>query len=580
VPFDYRFFPDWFFWGKAPIVQIMGVIGVLFRVTGALCLFLYGMKVMSDGIQQAAGNRLQRVLNFMTGNRLMGVMTGFVITAIIQSSSATTVMVVSFVNAGLLTLIQSIGVIMGANIGTTVTAWIVSLVGFSLDISALALPAVGVGFIARVIKWKFRNLGEVLMGLGLLFLGLNFLTKSMPPLGDSVNIIASLSNFGFVSSLIGVGAGLLMTLITHSSSASTAIMLTMAFNGVVGYEMAAAMILGANIGTTVDAALSAIGAKTAAKRAALVHVLFNVIGTFWALPLLKPLLMLVDILTPGTIGAVYDPLIPAHLAMLHTVFNVINTLLFLPFVKPFAALVSFFIKDDKEEAVSVHYQLAYQSGALQDTPELNILRAEKEIRDMAGISSSMYARVSEMLKTLRETEDREEAVNVLVEEMKKKEEYADEMREALTAFIIECTREHLNRRSEHRVSQLLRIIADLEDMTDDCYSISLLLERSVKKNLIFKGKEMEALEPYVALVEDFLDFLQEHLGKRLTPEDRERAESLEADIDESRNRLRKLGRKRIEAGEDVKTELLFIDLVRRIEKLGDYCFDITGALSY
>ncbi|MDR1288435.1 MAG: Na/Pi cotransporter family protein [Treponema sp.] len=558
----------------------MGVIGVLFRVTGALCLFLYGMKVMSDGIQQAAGNRLQRVLNFMTGNRLMGVMTGFVITAIIQSSSATTVMVVSFVNAGLLTLIQSIGVIMGANIGTTVTAWIVSLVGFSLDISALALPAVGVGFIARVIKWKFRNLGEVLMGLGLLFLGLNFLTKSMPPLGDSVNIIASLSNFGFVSSLIGVGAGLLMTLITHSSSASTAIMLTMAFNGVVGYEMAAAMILGANIGTTVDAALSAIGAKTAAKRAALVHVLFNVIGTFWALPLLKPLLMLVDILTPGTIGAVYDPLIPAHLAMLHTVFNVINTLLFLPFVKPFAALVSFFIKDDKEEAVSVHYQLAYQSGALQDTPELNILRAEKEIRDMAGISSSMYARVSEMLKTLRETEDREEAVNVLVEEMKKKEEYADEMREALTAFIIECTREHLNRRSEHRVSQLLRIIADLEDMTDDCYSISLLLERSVKKNLIFKGKEMEALEPYVALVEDFLDFLQEHLGKRLTPEDRERAESLEADIDESRNRLRKLGRKRIEAGEDVKTELLFIDLVRRIEKLGDYCFDITGALSY
>ncbi|MDR1105531.1 MAG: Na/Pi cotransporter family protein, partial [Treponema sp.] len=514
----------------------MGIIGVLFRIAGALCLFLYGMKVMSDGIQQAAGNRLQRVLNFMTGNRFMGVMTGFVITAIIQSSSATTVMVVSFVNAGLLTLIQSIGVIMGANIGTTVTAWIVSLVGFSLDISALALPAVGIGFIARVIKWKFRNLGEVLMGLGLLFLGLNFLTKSMPPLGNSVNIITSLSNFGFVSSLIGVGAGLLMTLITHSSSASTAIMLTMAFNGVVGYEMAAAMILGANIGTTIDAALSAIGAKTAAKRAALVHVLFNVIGTFWALPLLKPLLMLVDILTPGAVGAAYDPLIPAHLAMLHTVFNVINTLLFLPFVKPFAALVSFFIKDDKNEVVSAHYHLAYQSGALQDTPELNILRAEKEIRDMAGISSSMYARVSEMLRTLRETEDREKAVDVLVEEMKKKEEYADEMREALTAFIIECTREHLNRRSERRVSQLLRIIADLEDMTDDCYSISLLLERSVKKNLIFKGKEMEALGPYVALVEDFLDFLQEHLGERLTPEDRKRAESLEADIDESRNR--------------------------------------------
>jgi phosphate:Na+ symporter len=345
--------------------------------------------------------------------------------------------------------------------------------------------------------------------------------------------------------------------------------------------MAASMILGANIGTTIDAALAAIGTRATAKRAAVVHVLFNVIGTLWALPLLKPLLALVSILTPGTLipGAVHDPMIPAHLAMLHTVFNVVNTLLFLPFVKPFAALVSFLVKDDRKEIVPEHYRLEYRSGALQDTPELNILRVEKEIRDMAGISSSMYARVSEVLRTLRETGDREGAVNALVEEMKRKEEYADEMREALTSFIIECTREHLNRRSERRVSQLLRIIANLEDMTDDCYGISLLLERSVRKNHIFKGKEMEALGPYIALVEEFLGILREHLGKHLAEEERERARSLEADIDKSRNRLRKLGRKRIEAGVDVKTELLFIDLVRRIEKLGDYCFDIAEVLS-
>jgi phosphate:Na+ symporter len=559
----------------------MGVIGTLFSVAGSLCLFLYGMKVMSDGIQQAAGDRLQRVLNFMTGNRIMGVLTGFMVTAIIQSSSATTVMVVSFVNAGLLTLIQSIGVIMGANIGTTVTAWIVSLVGFSLNISILALPAIGIGFIARVVKWKYQDIGEVILGFGLLFLGLDFLTKSMPPLGDSVNIISSVSNLGFVSSLIGAGAGLVMTLITHSSSASTAITLTMAFNGVVGYEMAASMILGANIGTTIDAALASIGTKTAAKRAAMVHVLFNIIGVFWALPLLKPILFLVELVAPGTItpGLVRSVLIPTHLAMLHTVFNILNTLFFLPFVKPFAALVSFMIKDDKAEIVSRHYKLFYHSGSLQDTPELNIIHAEKEIRDMAGLTSSMYARVSEALRTIREAGDREAAVSALVEEMKGKEEYADEMREALTAFLIECTREHLNRRSERRVSQLLRIIADLEDMTDDCYSISLLLERSVKKNQVFKGKEMDALGPYVALVEEFLRILREHLGKQLTDEEREFARSLEAAIDKSRNRLRKLGRKRIEAGVDVKTELLFIDLVRRIEKLGDYCFDIIEALS-
>jgi phosphate:Na+ symporter len=560
----------------------MAIIAVLLRISGGLCLFLYGMKVMSDGIQQAAGDRLQRVLNFMTGNRFIAVITGFVITAIIQSSSATTVMVVSFVNAGLLTLIQSIGVIMGANIGTTVTAWIVSLVGFSLNLSELALPAVGIGFIFRIVKWKHRDLGEVILGFGLLFMGLDFLTKSMPALGDSFTVITAVSNLGFLSSLIGAGAGLVMTLITHSSSASTAIMLTMAFNGVISYEMASAMILGANIGTTIDAALAAIGTKTTARRAALVHVLFNVVGVCWALPLLKPLLTLVGLLMPGTIvpGISHDPMIPTHLAMLHTVFNVINTLLFLPFVKPFAALVSLIIKDDKtEKAAPSHYRLVYYSGAIHDTPELNILRAEKEIRDMAGLASSMYARFSGVLRTLQETRDKESAVAALTEELKQKEEYADEMREGLTSFLMECTREPLNFRSERRVSQLLRIISNLEDMTDDSYAISLLLERSVLKNHLFREKEMDALVPYVDQVGDFLAVVREHLGQKVSPEQIVYARELEAAIDKSRDKLRKLARKRIEAGKDVKMELLFIDLVRRIEKLGDYCIDIAETIA-
>jgi phosphate:Na+ symporter len=372
-----------------------------------------------------------------------------------------------------------------------------------------------------------------------------------------------------------------MTLITHSSSASTAIMLTMAFNGVVDYRMAASMILGANIGTTIDAALASIGTRTAAKQAALVHVLFNVIGTLWALPLLGPLLVLVELVTPGTVipGMVRDPVIPAHLAMLHTVFNVVNALLFFPFVKPFAALVSILVKDDEPAPVPKHYRLVYRAASIQDTPELNIFRAEKEIRDMAGIVSSMYIRFSGVLRTLRETSGRKNAVAELTAEMKEKEEYTDEMREILTSFLIECTREQLNPRSEYRVSQLLRIIGDLEDMADDCYSVSLLLERSVKKDHIFRGKEMDALSPYVGLVEEFLSLLGEQLGRPLSREQLEYARDLEEKIDGSRNRLRKLGRKRIEAGVDVKTELLFIDLVRRIEKIGDYCFDIAAALS-
>ena len=555
----------------------MSIIGVLFNLLGGLCLFLYGMKVMSDGIQQGAGERLKQALNFMTMNRIAGVLTGFVVTGIIQSSSAVTVMVVSFVNAGLLTLTQSIGVIMGANIGTTVTAWIVSLVGFSLKLSVLALPAVGIGFVFGIIKWKYRILGEAILGFGLLFLGLDFLTKSMPAIGDSFNSIASVSGRGFLSSLIGMSAGLVMTLLLHSSSAATALMLTMAYNGLVCYEMAAAMILGANIGTTIDAALASIGTKTAARQAALVHILFNVLGTCWALPLMKPLLALVDFVTPGTItGMINDPMIPTHLAMLHTVFNTINAILFLPFVKYLAALVSFIIKDKKGEvSVSEHYRLEYRSGTMQDTPELNILRAEKEIQDMAGLASDMYGKFSAALNSMQETPLSEDAADTLIADLKDKENFADEMREALTAFLIECTREHLGRHSERRVSRLIRIVAELEDMTDDCYSISLLLERSVRKNHVFKSKEIAALIPYVALVTEFLNFIGGlQLGRVLSKEQSAWARDLENGIDKSRNKLRKLGRKRIEAGKDVKTELLFFDLVRRIEKLGDYCFEI------
>jgi len=506
------------------------------------------------------------------------VLTGLTVTGIIQSSLAVTVMAVSFVNAGLLSLTQSIGVIMGANIGTTVTAWIVSLIGFSLNISSLALPAIGIGFIFSVLKWKYKGLGEAVMGLGLLFLGLHYLTQEMADIDKYIDFsfLSRYNDLGITAVLISAAVGMVMTYLIHSSSASTAIVLTMAFNNIITYEVAAGMVLGANIGTTFDAIVATIGAKTAAKQAALVHVLFNVIGTCWALPLLKPLLALVDFITPG------EPVgfgVTTHIAMLHTVFNTTNTIIFLPFVNHFAKLVSLIIREDKSAAEDSSYRFAYSSRAYTDTPELNILRAEKEIRDMAGIASSMYARFRGALDSMQESPLSEEAVTALTKELKEKEEHADEMREVLTTFLIECTRRQLNRRSEGRVSRLIRIIADLEDMTDDCFSISLILERSVQKNQIFKSKEVTALIPYVAQVAEFLDFVQANLGGFLNDRQASWARELENRIDESRNKLRKLSRKRIEAGKDVKTELLFIDLVRRIEKLGDYCYNITVALA-
>jgi phosphate:Na+ symporter len=553
------------------------VITILLRIIGGLCLFLYGMKVMSDGIQHAAGDRLQRILNLMTKNRFVGVLTGAAVTALVQSSSAVSVMVVTFVNTGLLSLTQAVGVIMGANIGTTTTAWIVSLVGFEIDISSLALPAVGAGFFMQVLKWKHQDLGEVFMGFGFIFLGLRFLTDAMPSLDPAhLEFIRRFSNLGFLSILMGLGVGTVVTLLMHSSAATITLIITMAMGGMVSFETAAAMILGANIGTTIDAIMAAFGARTAAKRTALVHVLFNVVGSIVAIIFFRPLLGLVDFLTPGSTEAGG---IAAHLAMFHTVFNVMGTILFLPFVSQFAALVSFLIKDrDEAPAGRKAYRLQYVSGTLQNTPELNIVRAEKEIRDMAGLASSMFANISKALRDLQQEKDRERAVDILVEEMRDKEEFADEMRVELTRFLIECRRPQLGGQSERKIYQLLRIISDLEDMTDDCYSVSLLLDRSIKKKLYFKDKEMEALAPYTRLVENFLAFVREQLGRTITAEQESYAAELENSIDKSRDKLRKMSRKRIEAGADVKAELLFIDVVRRIEKVGDYCYNIAGAL--
>jgi phosphate:Na+ symporter len=563
----------------------MAIVFALLRIMGGLCLFLYGMKIMSEGIQQAAGDRLQRILKLLTGNRFIAVFTGLAVTAIVQSSSATTVMVVSLVNAGLLSLTQSIAVIMGANIGTTVTAWVVSLIGFSVNLSEIALPAVGIGFICGVFKWKYQDTGDFILGFGLLFLGLDLLTKSMPAVGN-FELIARVSNLGFMTHIIGAAAGLVLTLIVHSSLVTMVTVEALAINGVLSFEIAAAMILGANIGTTVDAVLAAIGTKTNAKRAALVHFLFNFLGTCWALPMLKPLLSLVNMITPGTVAA-GSLAIPTHLAMLHTVFNTVNTGLFLPFIKHFAALVSFIIKDDKNEAVRPErYKLAYTSAALYHAPEMNIMRAEKEIQDMSGLVSSMFARFCGVLQSLPESVDnRQTLVTDLSAELKIKEQYADEMHEQIGAFLMECAKKHLNLRSEHRVSQLLHVISDLEDMTDDCCSISSLLERSVKKDRLFKAKEMDALTPYLKKVEDFLNMVKEGLatpwvaGHNFSVEALHNAENLEEEINKNRDKLRKLGQKRIEAGEDVKTEILFIDLVRRIEKIGDYCSSIAKTLA-
>jgi phosphate:Na+ symporter len=560
----------------------MTILSLLLRMTGGLCMFLFGMKMMSDGLQKSAGERMRKTLNFMTGNRFIGVLTGFAVTAIIQSSSAFTVIVISFVNAGLLTLTQFIGVLFGTNIGTTVTGWIISLVGFKISIDTLALPAIGIGFILSIIKWKYKHAGDLLIGFGFLFLGLYFLSNGIA----NTNSIFDFSAIGAIRDnrttaiLIGLGVGLVMTIIINSSSAAVTLIMTLAFQDIITYEMAAGMVLGSNVGTTINAVLAGIAGNTESKRAALAHVLFNVLGLFWALPLLIPLLNLVNFIFPGNPWATGpgNSSIPIHLAGLHTLFNVINTIIFLPFVKQYAKLISVIIPDKKHEEKSEHYKFAYLSAGNTDTPELNILRAEKEISDMAAIVSFMYSRFCTVLRSLREgNSDDKENTSVLCADLLKKEEYIDEMREILSSFLIECSRVKLNPRTEARISYLMQVIVALESMSDECYSISRLLEKTVGKSGIFKDKEMDELIPYVGQVEEFLNLLENQFGRNPSSEQKIRAAELEDKIDKDRKKLQKLGRKRIEAGGNVKTELLFIDLVRRIERLGDYCFEISGA---
>jgi len=550
----------------------------ILNMVGGVCMLLFGMKTMSEGLQKSAGERMRKALNFVTVNRFAGVFTGFMVTSIVQSSTAVSVLIVSFVNIGLLSLTQSVGVLFGTNIGTTLTAWIISIVGFRISMSGLALPAIGIGFVLSLIKWKYKGAGDFLIGFGFLFLGLGFLTSGMADINDILDFdaIGALSHRRGLAVLIGAGVGLVMTVVINSSTASVALIMALAFQGIVAYEMAAGMILGAQIGTTPNAVLVSMAGNTNAKRAALVHVMFNVIGVLWALPLLFPLLSLVNMILPGDPWAAvpYNEAIPLHIAGLHTTFNIINTLLFLPFVNQYARLICLILPDKETEAKSGPYRFAYISAGRTDSPELNIVRAEKEIIDMAGIVSFMYSRFCSALRGLREAGGKD-SVAALCDELLKKEQYVDEMLETLSGFFAECSRMKLNHRSQTRIASLLRVIGDLEEMSDECYSISRLLERSVRKNCVFESGEMGELIPYVDLVGEFLRLLEERLGRNPTGEQRIRAAELEGNIDRTRRKLQKMGRKRIEAGGNVRTELIFIDLVRRIEKLGDYCFEIS-----
>lgn len=553
--------------------MLLNIFAQLLTFIGSLCLLLFGMNMLSDGIQKGAGSNLQKLLGKITGNRFAAVLTGVGVTAIIQSSGATTVMVVSFVNAEILTLEQAIGVIFGANIGTTVTAWIVSFFGFNFSISAAAIPLFGLGFILKKLKrYKIHNFADCFMGFALLFMGLGLLKESLALRPESVAFLADIEKLGFFGLILGVLIGTVITALIHSSSASTAIVLTMAANGSLSWQMSAAIVLGSNIGSTIDAVMSAFGASTNAKRTALVHVLFNVIGTLIALIFFKPFLTFIDLIVPGT----PTENITTHIAMLHTVFNVCATLLFIGFVKQIATIARKLIPN-KPNVMSEHYVLPTILPPSHISADLYGFQIEKEI-------SKMTVKVMEMFDILSTVVNKKEDIESLEEELIQidfYENYIDEMNDAITHFLQTCSRlPNANSTERKHFSKLILITENLENLSDECSSIMYALKKYIlKKDFKVNNKASKKISEYLELVRTFFEEVCINLVLGFSDDQKYKYENLEHDIDKTKRKLKKASRHRIEAGSDVKTELAYIDLVRKIEKTGDCIYAIVSTFT-
>ncbi|MBO5932702.1 MAG: Na/Pi cotransporter family protein [Bacteroidaceae bacterium] len=571
----------------------MGILQI-FTLLGALGMFLYGMNLMSSGLQKVAGERLRGILSAMTSNSFKGVMTGLGITTIIQSSSATTVMVVSFVNAGLLTLAQAIGVIMGANIGTTVTAWMVSWLGFKADISLLAVPLMLLGFLfSNAKKDRRKNIGELIVGFSLLFLGLSFMKDSVPDLRETPQVLEFVTSWaahGFGSVLLFLAFGTILTLILQSSSATMAITLIMLSMGWIPFEMACAMVLGENIGTTITANIAASVGNTQAKRAAMSHTIFNVFGVIWALIFYKPFLQLVGTITehlfglpnPAADGFVVTDSTSAEgtaalygLSMLHTLFNLTNTVLLVWFTKWIAQAVSWIIPAPKNQEKEV-FRLKYISAGPLATPELSVEQAFEEIVHFANISKNgaNYARsaINEA-----DTDNFEELRGKLV----KYEEISDRIEYEIAAFLNGVSAEAVSENTSIKIKSMYKIIGELESLGDSCETISRILSRKNIHNKKFDADAVKNLNTMADAVTVAYDVMIENLvaAKKGELNNISNAYAAEETLNCLRNDFRDAMIEDIDNdGKNYQTSVYFMDIVNAYEKMGDYMINVSQDL--
>lgn len=559
-------------------------------------MFLYGMNTMSSGLQKASGEKLRSFLAAMTSNPFKGVLTGLGITAIIQSSSATTVMVVGFVNAGLLTLNQAVGVIMGANIGTTVTAWLISLLGFKMDISVISIPLMAVGFICSMSKKsRTKNIGEFIIGFSLLFLGLSFMKSSVPDLEshpEVLSFIARWTDLGFWSVLIFLAFGTLLTLILQSSSATVALTLIMLNMGWIPFEMAAAMVMGENIGTTITANIAAAVGNVQSKRAALAHTMFNVFGVIWALIFFRPflsfigkLIVLIGYPDPttvttfaGEIGGEQTAESTAALygiAMLHMMFNLINTCILIWFIPFIVKAVMFIIKSPAKPEEET-FKLKYINAGHLATAEISIEQAMKEIVHFAEISRKGLGYVK--LAINEQVPDKFEEYR---QKLVKYEEISDRIEYEIATFMNSLSKEDISEDSKAQIRAMYKIISELESLGDSGEAISRILSRKNAHGKVFDSEELRTLgimtdlvdKAYVAMINNL------NIGYG-NLKDISNAYDAEQNINEMRNNLREEEIVNIEHdGKNYQTSVYYMDVLSELESMGDFMINVSQALA-
>lgn len=579
------------------------MFATIFNILGSLGLFLFGMKMMSDGLQKISGEKLRNVMRSMTGNRFKGILSGTLITTAVQSSTLTTVMVVSFVNAGLLTLREAIGVIMGANLGTTTTAWVIALIGFKFSLTDIALPLVGVGVILSFIKKaQVRDAGEIVVGFGLLFMGLDFLKNAVPDLQahpEWLEWVHSVSDMGYLSVLLFLGIGVLLTLIVQASSITMAITITMAAKGWIPFELSAAIVLGENIGTTLTANIAALQASWNAKRAAIAHFIFNMLGCTWALVFFYWFAHLIEYIIPAPASippetfvnfgvenaaaltsAQYAEImeraaVPERLAMFHTLFNLINICVLVGFVKQIEKMACWILKDtpNRKHRTSIQ-KLEYLTGNIGDMGELAIAEGQKELLKLSQISGEMFNGFVHIVK------NPDQDLSAEVNHLRELEDESDKLSVALTNFFVQCSSQKLAKETLKQVSRDMMIIPELEAICDASYRLITFARKRYRRQL---SDSILRSSAFIQLCEEMSKFIT------LANKAIERGEPLNATVDgfsttrESLSLVRKSLRKeaiaQMESGGVTQGGVLFIEMLSACGRVNAHALNVLEAMS-